>query len=55
MQGHLKKVYGTLSVSMLAAAAGAYVHVVMRLFTVSSYDETLPDSQSQTELQCSSN
>lgn len=27
VQKHLKKVYGTLSVSMLAAAAGAYVHL----------------------------
>ncbi|XP_045177822.1 bax inhibitor 1-like [Mercenaria mercenaria] len=27
VQKHLKKVYGTLSISMLAAAAGAYVHL----------------------------
>ncbi|KAH3826748.1 bax inhibitor 1-like [Dreissena polymorpha] len=33
VQKHLKKIYGTLGISMLAAAAGAYVHVVAGLIS----------------------
>lgn len=33
VQKHLKKVYGTLSISMLAAAAGAYVHLFTNLLS----------------------
>ncbi|XP_052814618.1 bax inhibitor 1-like [Mya arenaria] len=33
VQEHLKRVYGTLAISMLSAAAGAYVHVVMGLIS----------------------
>ena len=36
MQKHLKKVYGTLSISMLAATAGAYVHLFTNLLSVST-------------------
>ena len=35
MQKHLKKVYGTLSISMLAASAGAYVHLFTGILSVS--------------------
>lgn len=35
VQEHLKRVYGTLSVSMLSAAAGAYMHLYMRFAIVS--------------------
>jgi hypothetical protein len=35
VQKHLKKVYGTLSISMFAAAAGAYVHLFTGLMSVS--------------------
>ena len=35
VQKHLKKVYGTLSKSMLAAAAGVYVHLFTNILSVS--------------------
>ena len=34
VQTHLKKVYGTLSISMVAAGVGAYVHLFTSLMKV---------------------
>ncbi|KAL4217340.1 Bax inhibitor 1 [Mactra antiquata] len=34
VQKHLKKVYGTLSISMLTATAGAYVHLFTQIMSV---------------------
>ena len=34
VQTHLKKVYGTLSISMVAAGVGAYVHLFTGLMKV---------------------